>query len=121
MRVTRGDNWAFFLLSGLTMLGIVGTFIAGQIFEFTRSEKEVIVYFKDGENKLSIQCDNQQMEINKVKVDVWKLFTKDCYGIVSIRLNDQYFGSCAKSINDYDRIEIIMDKEFSEGSCTYFN
>ncbi len=121
MRITRGDNWANLFLPALTFLGIVGTFVGGNLYEFMRAEKEIIIHSSTNPQRVIIYCDEQKFEVNKLRENVWQLLTKDCDGTIHLYINGNSIGKCPKEFDDFSRIEIRADaKNFTGDDCSYF-
>lgn len=122
MRITRGDNWTFMLLPGITLLALVGTFIGGKVYEFSLKEKQIIILSSKELtiNKLSVVCDEESFDLTSKKNNIWELETKYCLGKISIEVNGVLAGSCLKSFDDFTKIEIKLNgNKVSEDDCSY--
>lgn len=121
MRVTRGDNIAFFLLPGLTLLGLVATFVAGKIHS-NMFPTVIAVTNKSRDNirDISVTCSNSIQKISLVMNETVELKFPDCIGEIGLMISDVPVGGCSSGEDGFSRLEIeIMGDTKVTSKCKF--
>lgn len=121
MRITRGDNIAFFLVAGISLLALVGSFVAGKIYSAVFDK--VIVVTNNSESKieyLTISCADSAEQISLAQNEKAELRFSECEGEILFRIGENTIGSCKTGIDGFSKLDVQIKKaKISSNDCKF--
>ena len=121
MRITRGDNLAFFLTTGLTFVALVGTFVAGRIYSLMNPV--MITINNTAESKienLSISCSKSSQNISLGGKEKAQLKFPECEGEINFSIAEVSIGSCTSGDGGFSKLEVeIKQAKISQENCEF--
>lgn len=121
MRITRGDNFGFFFLTGLTLVALAGTFVAGKIYSVMNPIVITINNTTDSKiENLSISCSRSIENISIDGNDKSELKFAECSGEIKFSIGEVPIGSCTSEESGFSKLDIeIKEPKVSQVNCKF--